>query len=67
MRGSEAEDSSYDYNVAGIFLVEDNGTGEAEFEVDKKPVKLTFTLKGRSGSYRNPGRHHPGEDQPERF
>ena len=39
MRGSEAEDSSYDYNVAGIFLVEDNGTGEAEFEVDKKPVK----------------------------
>ena len=48
MRGSEAEDSSYDYNVAGIFLVEDNGTGEAEFEVDKKPVKLTFTLKGKT-------------------
>ena len=48
MRGSEAEDSSYDYNVAGILLVNDKGEGEAEFDVDKKPVKLTFTLKGKT-------------------
>ena len=48
MRGSEAEDSAYDYNVAGIFLVEDNGVGTAEFDVDKKTVKLTFTLKGKT-------------------
>ena len=55
MRGSEAEDSSYDYNVAGIFLVEDNGTGEAEIEVDKKPVKLTFTLKGKTIAVKQTG------------
>ncbi len=55
MRGSEAEDSSYDYNVAGIFLVEDNGTGAAEIEVDKKPVKLTFTLKGKTIAVKQTG------------
>ncbi|MEE3396706.1 MAG: hypothetical protein VZR04_05165, partial [Succiniclasticum sp.] len=48
MRGSEAEDSSYDYNVAGILLVNDKGEGEADFDVEKKPVKLTFTLKGKT-------------------
>ena len=55
MRGSEAEDSSYDYNVAGIFLVEDNGTGKAEIEVDKKPVKLNFTLKGKTIAVKQTG------------
>ena len=35
MRGSEAEDSSYDYNVAGILLVNDKGEGEADFDVEK--------------------------------
>ena len=55
MRGSEAEDSAYDYNVAGIFLVEDNGVGTAEFDVDKKPVKLTFTLKGKTIAVKQTG------------
>jgi hypothetical protein len=55
MRGSEAEDSSYDYNVAGIFLVEDNGVGTAEIDVDKKPVKLTFTLKGKTIAVKQTG------------
>ena len=55
MRGSEAEDSAYDYNVAGIFLVEDNGVGTAEFDVDKKPVKLTFALKGKTIAVKQTG------------
>jgi len=55
MRGSESEDSSYDYNVAGIFLVEDNGVGTADIEVDKKPVKLTFTLKGKTIAVKQTG------------
>ena len=55
MRGSEAEDSSYDYNVAGIFLVNDSGAGEAEIEVDKKPVKLAFTLKGKTIAVKQTG------------
>ena len=55
MRGSEAEDSSYDYNVAGILLVNDKGEGEAEFDVDKKPVKLTFTLKGKTIAVKQTG------------
>ena len=55
MRGSEAEDSAYDYNVAGIFLVEDNGVGTAEFDVDKKPVKLAFTLKGKTIAVKQTG------------
>ena len=55
MRGSEAEDSSYDYNVAGIFLVNDKGEGEAEFDVDKKPVKLAFTLKGKTIAVKQTG------------
>ena len=55
MRGSEAEDSSFDYNVAGIFLVADNGVGEAAFDVDKKPIKLTFTLKGKTIAVKQTG------------
>ena len=55
MRGSEAEDSAYDYNVAGIFLAEDNGVGTAEIEVDKKPVKLTFALKGKTIAVKQTG------------
>ena len=55
MRGSESEDSAYDYNVAGIFLVEDNGVGTAEIEVDKKPVKLTFALKGKTIAVKQTG------------
>ena len=55
MRGSEAEDSSYDYNVAGILLVNDKGEGEADFDVEKKPVKLTFTLKGKTIAVKQTG------------
>lgn len=55
MRGSEKEDSSYDFSTAGIFFVEDNGTAEAEFEVDKKPVKLTFTLNGKTITVKQTG------------
>ena len=55
MRGSEAEDSSYDFSTAGILLVNDNGVGEAEFDVDKKPVKLTFTLKDKTITVKQEG------------
>lgn len=55
MRGSEAEDSSYDFSTAGILLVGDNGVGEAEFEVDKKPVKLTFTMKDKTITVKQSG------------
>ncbi|MBR1661169.1 MAG: hypothetical protein IJ694_02720, partial [Acidaminococcaceae bacterium] len=55
MRGSEKEDSSYDFSTAGIFYVEDNGTAEAEFEVDKKPVKLTFNLNGKTITVKQAG------------
>ena len=48
MRGSEAEDSSYDYNVAGILLVNDKGEGEADFDVEKKPVKAVNMISRRS-------------------
>lgn len=46
MRGSEAENSAFDFNTAGIFLAEDN-KGEAEFEVNKKIVTLNFVLDGK--------------------
>ena len=55
MRGSEKEDSSFDFSTAGILLVNDNGVGEAEFDVDKKPVKLTFTLKGKTITVKQEG------------
>jgi len=55
MRGSEAEDSSYDFSTAGILLVDDKGVGEAEFEVDKKPVKLTFTMKDKTITVKQSG------------
>lgn len=55
MRGSEAEDSSYDFTAAGIFAVDDSGLGETEFEVDQKPVKLTFALKGRTIAVKQDG------------
>jgi len=55
MRGSEAEDSAYDYALGGIFLVDDKGTGEAEFEVDKKLVKLNFTLKDKTVTVKQTG------------
>lgn len=47
MRGSEAENSSFDFDTAGIFLA-DNNKGEAEFEVNKKLVKLRFVLDGKN-------------------
>ena len=55
MRGSEAEDSSYDFSTAGILLVNDNGVGDAEFDVDKKPVKLAFTLKEKTITVKQEG------------
>ncbi len=55
MRGSEKEDSSFDFSTAGILLVNDNGVGEAEFDVNKKPVKLTFTLKGKTITVKQEG------------
>ena len=48
MRGSEKEDSSYNYNTAGIFFVDENGVGESVFVVDDKEVTLTFTLKDKT-------------------
>ena len=35
--------------------MEDNGTGKAEIEVDKKPVKLTFILKGKTIAVKQTG------------
>ena len=48
MRGSEAENSSFSFHTAELMRIDNNGVGIAEFLADKKPVKLTFTLKGKS-------------------
>ena len=46
MRGSEAENSAFDFNTAGVFLAENN-KGEVEFEVNKKIVTISFVLDGK--------------------
>ena len=55
MRGNEKEDSSFNYNTAGIFFVDENGAGESSIVVDDKEVTLTFTLKDKTITVKQKG------------
>lgn len=49
MRGSEAEDSAEDFQTAGVFLVSDDGKGEAELPLANDAfVTLHFDLKDKA-------------------
>ena len=55
MRGSEKEGSSFNYNTAGIFFVDENGIGESSIVVDDKEVTLAFSLKDKTITVKQKG------------